>query len=532
MENPSYALPQNYVLHGDKDYYDFRFLNKGGYGITYLANATFYDGNIKQTGTYAIKEYFPSDLCQRLSDRTVAPIPEKKKLFDESYMEFKQEGELLNGLSHQGIVPVNEVITANGTIYYVMSYLGGTSLTKYIQNSGGKLQESEALRVMDELLMAVGYLHAKQLNHLDIKPDNVMMEQGADGRLHPVLIDFGLSKHFKPNGKQTSRLGGKGVTDGFSPLEQYAGISTFSPQADIYALGATFFNMLTGVIPLKANEVSEQWIRKNLPKNLDKKSADAICKAMQRDVNQRTSKTSSFFGGTASIKDNWDDPTPTPVIPYKKIAIGVVACLLVVLLWKPLMNLMGNDGTSSTGTSTEVVDPYTDTDQPTDNPEDAASETTDTGQGGGSTQTSGTDGVTDSDPTSGSGSSTSNPPNTTPSQPAGANGGGSQAATNSGGGSDNNHVTSETSDKPREPVVTTGTKDLGYATYTGELKNGQPDGDGALTFHSSHAIDSRANDKVAESGDVVTGKFKDGHLVRGTWAKASGGSQKVMIGEY
>ncbi len=294
-QNPDFALQQDFTLNGELTYFNFEMLNRGGYGITYRAKAVYTLGRIKQTATFAVKEYFPRDLAERNSNGSVSIVSGKEQVFRECYDEFCREGKMLHDLNHKSIVPVNEVIETNGTIYYVMSYLGGMSLTRYVEEYGGRLSEEEARRVMRSLLDAVAYLHGKHLNHLDIKPENVMMADSDSGGKVPVLIDFGVSKHFHSNGKQTSRLGGKGVTDGYAPLEQYAGITTFSPKADIYALGATFFYMLTGKSPLKASELTADWILANIPHGTSEETTNAICRAMERDFLQRTADVKDFY---------------------------------------------------------------------------------------------------------------------------------------------------------------------------------------------------------------------------------------------
>ena len=295
MTNTDNALSQGFILKGDTTYFDFKKISSGGFGITYKVKGSFFHGRIPQTGTYAVKEYFPKDYACRNADGSVSAIAGKEKDFQDCFDEFRREGRMLHELSHPGIVPVNEIIESNGTIYYVMQYLGDMNLTRYVSEHGGRLAEGEARRVMSKLLDAVGYLHSQRLNHLDIKPDNVMMTDSEDGVKVPVLIDFGVSKHFHANGKQTSRLGGKGYSEGYSPMEQYVGITTFSPKADIYALGATFFYMLTGKAPLVPIDIDEEWIRDNLPQKISQEIADAICHAMTRDHQQRTAKVEEFY---------------------------------------------------------------------------------------------------------------------------------------------------------------------------------------------------------------------------------------------
>ena len=88
------------------------------------------------------------------------------------------------------------------------------------------------------------------MSHLDVKPDNVMLKEDPEtGETIPVLIDFGLSKHYDKNGKPTSTVRVSGFSDGYAPVEQYTGIYFFTPEADVYALAATLYYALVGKDP-------------------------------------------------------------------------------------------------------------------------------------------------------------------------------------------------------------------------------------------------------------------------------------------
>lgn len=123
----------------------------------------------------------------------------------------------------------------------------------YVKKNG-KLGEEEMLELMRPIIDAVEFLHKHRMTHLDIKPDNIMLATGEDSRVRPTLIDFGLSKHYGKDGKPTSTINTLGCSDGYAPIEQYGGITTFSPSADVYALGATMLFCLTGKDPKKATE--------------------------------------------------------------------------------------------------------------------------------------------------------------------------------------------------------------------------------------------------------------------------------------
>lgn len=137
---------------------------------------------------------------------------------------------------------------ANNTAYYVMEYLEGESLDDYIRRVGPLTQE-QTVYFLRPIVEAVALLHDNRLTHYDIKPQNIIIAPGSDSVPRPVLIDFGLSKHYDESGRATSTTPVGGHSPGYSPIEQYSSIAGFSPAADVYALGATAYHCLTGHPP-------------------------------------------------------------------------------------------------------------------------------------------------------------------------------------------------------------------------------------------------------------------------------------------
>lgn len=259
MENINSLRPGT-ILKGEQSYRIESVLGAGGFGITYLAQTSVRVNNISVSVPFAIKEHFISDYCERQADgRTAVCVGTQKirEMFDRSLKDFIAEARRLSaiGAQHDNIVKVNEIIEANGTAYYVMEYLKGKSLWDYIRERG-PLSEEEMRRLMLPIVDAVAYLHSSHMTHLDIKPQNIMLaEDEFTHRVRPVLIDFGMSKHYAQDGSPTSTINTRACSDGYSPVEQYSGITTFSPTADVYALGATILTCLTGRIPT----VSTNW---------------------------------------------------------------------------------------------------------------------------------------------------------------------------------------------------------------------------------------------------------------------------------
>ena len=488
-----------------------KVLGRGGFGITYLAESTIYDGNIPQQVSYTIKEFCLSDICTRNDEGTISVTEGKMGEYDEARKDFLREAERLHQMSHEGIVPVNEVFEANGTVYYVMQYLGETSLKKYVKDLGGQLDENEARRIIAKIANALDYIHQKKVTHLDVKPENVMLVPGRDGHLNPVLIDFGLATHYKSNGSMTSRHGVTGVSDGYSPLEQYAGIEQFAPEADIYALGATFYYMLTGEAPKKAANMSMQILYSTLPEGLMDSTVDALRNAMQKLPEKRTRSISAFLADldvdmVADGGERYDAGatrrqvtkkavSSASTTDYKKIGIYAAIALAVVAVAVLLVVLLG--GKSKTESSDDERD-YAEED---------------------STEMIDSLAYVESDGTTGA--TTQHNPNEVDSIAAAAEPAKPQQQA---------QVQQQEQAPAKEQATSRGTLNLGGATWRGGIVNGKPDGEGTMTFHTSRMIDSNAPQYMAEPGDRVKGTYVNGHLEQGTWLKADGTSEYIYIG--
>ena len=285
-----YTLPIGAKLHSPKRTYTIeKVLGQGGFGITYKVSANLKVDNVTIRTHFAIKEFFMSEACERDEHNSICYSSPVKDKVEESRKDFLAEAQRLNKISleHPNIIHVNEVFEANNTVYYVMEYLDAGSLRDYVRKHGA-LPEQEALDIMVPIMQAVGYLHQHRMTHLDIKPDNVMLKINPDtGDIVPVLIDFGLSKHYDKNGKPTSTVRVSGFSDGYAPVEQYTGIYTFTPQADVYALAATLYYALVGKDPIIASELTRNTILRNLPNVKSESVKNAISAGMRMRKEER-----------------------------------------------------------------------------------------------------------------------------------------------------------------------------------------------------------------------------------------------------
>jgi len=268
MDVRDYSLQPNTELQSGR-YRVLRTLGCGGFGITYLAEQVLAERKV------CIKEFFPKEYYNRDEDSRSISLGSQgsAEVMGRYKDKFIKEAKTIARLDHPSIIHIHNVFEENNTCYYVMEYIEGESLSDIVKRRGA-LTETDAVRYIREVAAALEYIHERKINHLDVKPGNIMVRRD-DNRA--ILIDFGLSKHYDNAGEQTSSTP-VGISHGFAPIEQYkqGGVSSFSPTTDIYALGATLYYLVTGSVPPSATDVGEEGLP-TLPKHL----SSSLCKVIE-----------------------------------------------------------------------------------------------------------------------------------------------------------------------------------------------------------------------------------------------------------
>lgn len=295
------ALPVGFKLIGGSHVYTIeQVLGQGGFGITYKVKARIKAGNITVTTHFAVKEFFPSSCWRTEGSTNMLYSPTTKEEMQACLKDFIAEGQRLQRICsiNSNIVSVNEVFEANNTAYFVMEYLAGGDLRKMVKDNGGGLSEATMLSILTPVAGAIQCLHDNNMLHLDIKPENIVMRQSDDGDPDvPVLIDFGISVHFTSDGAPTTTRPSKGVTQGYSPVEQFAGVSYFDPRIDIYALSATCYFLLTGRDPKSAFEINAASIAADLHGLASQMTIDNIVRGMSKEFSDRPATIRQFMSG-------------------------------------------------------------------------------------------------------------------------------------------------------------------------------------------------------------------------------------------
>jgi WD40 repeat protein/tRNA A-37 threonylcarbamoyl transferase component Bud32 len=212
-----HVLKQRYMILGPT--------GRGGFGAVYKATDLDFGGRM-----VAIKEISQNNLAHQ--ELAVAEDA------------LKREAMMLANLQHPNLPSIYDQFTDGGRSYLVMDYIEGETLEQHIANLGKKkMPIDRVLEIGLQLCSVLDYLHTRQppIIFRDLKPSNIMLTPGE----HIYLIDFGIARHFKPGQKKdTTTLG----SSGYAAPEQY-GRSQTTARADVYGLGATLHQLITGDDP-------------------------------------------------------------------------------------------------------------------------------------------------------------------------------------------------------------------------------------------------------------------------------------------
>ncbi len=281
LRAPGDVLHERYRIRG--------FLGKGGFAATYLVED------------------------QRLNGKRRAAKEIPEIFFDE------RETEILSRIQHPCVPDITDRFTADGMVYLVLEFGGDRTLETVRIAEGGRVAQAKLRPWIDQLCDALAYLHAQSppIVHRDLKPANILLDE-AD---RVMLIDFGIAKEATPD--MLTRTIARSASHGFSPPEQVLGTGT-DQRSDVYALGATMYALLTGVVPPPAHErvagvdiVPPRQIAPEIPRPVE----EAILRALELNVAKRQATIGEFRRGLGAAELSGPQAVRTTAAP-RTVAIA------------------------------------------------------------------------------------------------------------------------------------------------------------------------------------------------------------------
>lgn len=263
--------------------------------------------------------------CRLLHRYVAVKILRPEFTSDEDFInKFEKESQAAASLSHPNIVNIYDVGTDDDIYYIVMEYVKGKTLKQYIKENKF-LKNSEVIKFSKQIALALKHAHNNHIVHRDIKPHNILITD--DGRVK--VADFGIARAITSS-TITNTGNVIGSVHYFSPEQARGGY--VDEKSDIYSLGVTMYEMVTGKLPfsgdapitvalkhLKEEVIPPSLINESISKGLE----NIILKSMQKDKSKRYNSALSLYNDLdKALKDPTDnivnleeDESPTRVIP-------------------------------------------------------------------------------------------------------------------------------------------------------------------------------------------------------------------------
>jgi serine/threonine-protein kinase len=292
------ALPVGTRLYDGKFVVE-RTLGAGGFGITYKVRHTVLNQ------PYAVKEFFLSNYNVRASQSNTVRLLDNLSpaSYDKYRQRFIEEAQIIATYNHPNIIKVTDVFTENNTAYYVMEYIEGQSLGNIVKNRG-KLGVTEAAEYVAQIANAADVVHKHGKLHRDIKPDNIMINRENLA----ILIDFGAARSFV-QGQESRHT--QIYSLAYAPPEQLSLVAKRGAFSDVYALGATFYHLITGSEPSPADARRAASYKMPSPKDLNPAVPEhvngVIMRALAMDPEDRPQNMTEFL----------NDLSNSPKLPSK-----------------------------------------------------------------------------------------------------------------------------------------------------------------------------------------------------------------------
>ncbi len=297
------------IIHGIKSEYTIHsFLGNGNFGFVYSAEShNLVSGETKEI---VLKEFYPHDGYHRENGKVVPDNDFTEMEYEDEKIKFQKEAELMKLL---GNIPDSHIVPAydyfeceeTNTLYYVMPFYKGKSFEDLL-NNGDRLTETIAIsHAVIPLCKALNVSQKHKVLHLDIKPDNILIDDDGDA----ILTDFGTAKVYDDAGEIIDPRG-KNYRGPFAALELREGsLTCYDPRPDMFGIAATIFHVITREMPttiMELDKIAEENVRRSLlDENCSDQFVNAIVRGLQGSMSLRPKDAQAFlnlFPGCENIK--------------------------------------------------------------------------------------------------------------------------------------------------------------------------------------------------------------------------------------
>lgn len=274
------------------------------------------------------------------------PRPEALKILNETHSDdkdfqarFLREAELASQLDHPNLVSVHDRGIHHGQLWIAMQYIDGTDAAALIKQGPGVLPPERVISIVSEAARGLDEIHHAGLVHRDVKPHNIMVTRGRDGYDRVLVTDFGIARSFHDTEGLTASGAMIGTLAYVAP-EQLENLPV-DHRADVYALGCTLFQMLTGLLPFQHTDPGSM-VRAHLmtppprpslaglglPATLD----PVIARALAKDPGQRYPSCGALAADAAAALYRPAPPVPPRRTGRKRLTLGILGGAAILAL--------------------------------------------------------------------------------------------------------------------------------------------------------------------------------------------------------
>ena len=261
-----------------RDYKIIKKLGEGGMGTVYLADDIM--------------------LERKVAIKVLNPLLTKDSHFTER---FRQEAKVQASLVHPNIVSLFNYFQEDENYCMVMEFADGETLKNMI-SSKGPIPEQRAIWILTQMLEAVGFAHKRGIIHRDIKPGNILLTKDDSVK----ILDFGIAKILQDKG--ITKTGTKMGTIYYMSPEQIKALKDIDHRTDIYSIGVTFYEMLSGRVPFNVdtdsdfeimNEIVQGEIQdpRNIYPHISEWIVDLLFSAVEKNRDERIQSAELFIQG-------------------------------------------------------------------------------------------------------------------------------------------------------------------------------------------------------------------------------------------
>lgn len=278
-----------------------------------------------------------------LEDRpkAIKMVPPELATSPLAFEDLKREISLASGIIHPNVVKVLSLEAQDGQYFIVMEYIQGESLEKKMAWAKERhLKEADVIRIMKKTAMAVVEAHARMIIHRDLKPRNIMESENGEVK----VLDFGISHRMGRSMTELTGVNNTGTWPYMAPEQLSNNFGREDQQVDIWALGVTMYQLLSGDIPFRNREQIIDLKEKPFPiMHVSRKTSFIVMKCLEKDRKKRYQQMGEVLKDLEALEtvlgraEEKEQRTPlSELLEWPRVVAAVVLILAVVFLYYSL----------------------------------------------------------------------------------------------------------------------------------------------------------------------------------------------------